>query len=159
VLTGASLLNLRIDPVTELWFLLYAQVATADGMARRNVLLAHRQADRPPGAWTWEQGSDLPAAAMPPLKALWGNIQASDPQLEDLWLRSKTREPLGNAFFSEDEICNLLSKLGLPVDAPLSVLAVEFRWRGGNPIDPLQGGLGWQRILRASPLTPTPPPC
>jgi hypothetical protein len=159
VLGGASLLNLRVDPVTELWFLLYAQVTTADGTAHRNVLLAHRQADRPPGAWAWEQGSDLPVTLMPPLKALWEDIRASDPQLEALWLRSKTREPVGNAFFSEEEICSLLSKLGLPVDAPLSVVAVEFRWRGGDPIDPLQGGLGWQRILRASPLTPTPPPC
>jgi hypothetical protein len=160
VLNGASLLNLRIDPVTELWFLLYAQVATADGTAHRNVLLAHRQADRPPGAWERGSGNLELKGAMQPLKTLWDELRANDQQLEDLWLRSKTREPVGNAFFPEDEIRGLLSKLGLPMDAPLSVVAVEFRWRGGDPtVDPLQGALGWQRILRASPLTPTPPPC
>jgi hypothetical protein len=161
VLNGASLLNLRVDPVTELWFLLYAQVATADGTAHRNVLLAHRQADRPPGAWERGSGNLKLTEAIQPLKALWDELLANNLQLEDLWLRSKTREPVGNAFFPEEEIRGLLSKLGLPVDAPLSVVAVEFRWRGGAPIDPLQGvlGLGWQRILRVSPLTPTPPPC
>ena len=143
VLAGASLLNLAVDPVTEVWFLLYAQVATADGSAHRNVLLAHKQAGRPAGALT-------PREALTQIR-----------KLDALpWVSSKTHEPVGAAFFPEEEIRGLLTKLGLPVDAPLSVVAVEFRWRGGAPdIDPLQGALGWQRILRASPLTPAPPPC
>jgi hypothetical protein len=63
--------------------------------------------------------------------------------------------------FLKAEIERRLRELALPIDAPLSVLAVELL-PGGDPgkiIDPLGRQLGDQRILRTSPLVPVEATC
>lgn len=86
----------------------------------------------------------------------------------------------GSATFSQDEIRRILDDAGLPEEAPLSVVAVEFYGPGGSvaeigndfnrneafapaaaetfdPFDP--ANFGKRRILRASPLTKVEPYC
>ena len=61
----------------------------------------------------------------------------------------------------------VLRELGVALDAPLSVLAVELipapRFEVGGQVnryaDPLGADLGQVRILRTSPLVPVPPAC
>jgi hypothetical protein len=77
--------------------------------------------------------------------------------------------PEGNAavLFGEGEVeigtvQQMLRRVGLPVDAPLTVLAVECF--GGvqevNPApDPVGADLGFARMLRVSPLVPVPDAC
>ncbi|WP_201364625.1 hypothetical protein [Dictyobacter formicarum] len=72
-----------------------------------------------------------------------------------LWWSLFPRRPPG-----EKEIERILSELALPLDSPLSVLAVELLPGGSTaPRDPLGTNLGQQRILRTSPLTPVPAVC
>jgi hypothetical protein len=52
---------------------------------------------------------------------------------------------------------NLL-RLGLPQDAPLTVLALEM-FADPPEADPLGSRLGQERILRTSPLAPVPNAC
>ena len=75
--------------------------------------------------------------------------------------------------FQENEIDQLLRRIGLPKTSALSVLAVEILPGPFNisdqfhPVprqqqegeDPLQTGLGTRRILRTSPLTAVPAIC
>jgi hypothetical protein len=145
LLDGQSALNVRHgDPQTALWFLLYTQVAQADGAARRNVLL-----DRQPGT--------LPPA--PPGTVFFPTLGLN-------------RDPRGTTTFYEKDIRGLLSLLGLPPTAPLSVLAVEIlpgprhflTDAAAAPAaaageDPLGPQLGQRRILRTSPLTAVPAIC
>jgi hypothetical protein len=91
----------RGDPTTEIWVLLYTQVVQADGSSRRNVLLAEAIAQAP--AW---------------------NFNRADPPV-------LTRDLNGIAVFVVDEIQQILGRLALPPDSPLSVLAVELL-RGGR---------------------------
>ena len=70
------------------------------------------------------------------------------------------------ALFPQDSILKSLHELGLPLDAPLSVVAVEMLPENANQIeyvpvmpDPLGVGLGQVRILRTSVLTPVPAIC
>lgn len=78
--------------------------------------------------------------------------------------RGTGRDLFGEALFDEREIQAILWELALPLDSPLSVLAVELlahattdRQRGFA--DPLRTNLGQVRILRTSPLTPVPATC
>jgi hypothetical protein len=65
----------------------------------------------------------------------------------------------GNATWSASEIQLLLASLTLDSDTPLSCLAVEML-PSSNPIpDPLGTGLGYERLLRTSPLVPVPGCC
>jgi len=74
------------------------------------------------------------------------------------------RDLFGQALFDEQEIQTILAGLALPLNSPLSVLAVELLARAttdrlsGFP-DPLSTDLGQVRILRTSPLTPVPLTC
>ncbi|MFF3842585.1 hypothetical protein [Streptomyces sp. NPDC001930] len=61
--------------------------------------------------------------------------------------------------FPYADIRGTLDALGLPADASLSVLAVEFLPTAPPERDPLAAGLGSTRILRTSPLTPVPAVC
>ena len=62
--------------------------------------------------------------------------------------------------FSQDEIVRRLNRLGLPLDASLSVIAVELLPELTSPFeDPLGRDLGQVRILRTSPLTAVPAVC
>ena len=143
------------QPWTKMWVLLYAQVVRADGASRRNVLLLTERADPPPPAL----GTNL----------LLDSIT--------------TRDVYGVALFSQEDdsktgrtgIETVLNKLLLPLNSPLSVLAVELLPTNGGfdrPVDvagaapqdpqgvgPLDDNLGQQRILRTSPLTTVPPTC
>jgi hypothetical protein len=70
-------------------------------------------------------------------------------------------QPLGHALsgFHQDTIRSMLEMLALPLDSPLSVLAVEV-YRGAlGSSDPLGADLGQLRILRTSPLTQVPQMC
>ncbi|MFI5648980.1 hypothetical protein [Kitasatospora sp. NPDC051705] len=63
--------------------------------------------------------------------------------------------------FPNGEILAKLAFLGLPLDASLSVVAVEALPEPGgrNELPPLSQGLGSVRVLRTSPLTPVPAIC
>ena len=66
----------------------------------------------------------------------------------------------GVTTFPQDEILRRLRILGLPLDAALSVVAVELLPEPNSPTrDPLTAELGEVRIYRASPLTPVPEIC
>jgi hypothetical protein len=69
-------------------------------------------------------------------------------------------EPQGLGAWAHGEIEAWLDALGLPHDAPLSVLAVELLAEPDSPFaDPLGKDLGQVRVLRTSPLTPVPAVC
>ena len=81
--------------------------------------------------------------------------------LIDRW--TKPFQPLragtGTATWSEAELDQMLGLLGLSPDAPLSCLVVETL-PGEQPVtDPVGAGLGYERFLRTSPLTPIPVQC
>jgi hypothetical protein len=159
------------DPRTRIWALLYAQVTQADGVTRRNVLIAR-----------------APAVPQIPVGA---DGKPAVPQ---------TRDVVGVAQFDESGIESRLADLALPADAPLSVIAVELfpgdhlslqsfslgdakvfytidtpdPFAGAAPAnsivgnfgvaasDPLGRDLGTRasrRILRCSPLTPVKAAC
>lgn len=81
-------------------------------------------------------------------------------QLPERFVHGPTRDIFGYAFFDENEIQAILGELALPLDSPLSVLAVELLPGGtSEPQDPLGSDLGRVRILRTSPLTPVPAAC
>jgi hypothetical protein len=62
--------------------------------------------------------------------------------------------------FPQDEIVQRLSRLGLPLDSSLSVIAVELLPELKSDFaDPLGRDLGQVRILRTSPLTAVPAIC
>ena len=69
--------------------------------------------------------------------------------------------------FGEGEIAigavhDLLLRVGLPEDAPLTALAVELFSNSSDPDpapDPVGADLGFARILRVSPLAPVPEAC
>jgi hypothetical protein len=123
-------------PRSDIWVLMYTQVLQLDGQAWRNVLLIHRQANQ--------------------------ILDDIDPDFP----RPQTSLEFGVGHFSQGEIGSTLSLLGLPLNAPLSVLAVELipetdiTERDEAPRrDPLKESLGDVRILRTSPLVPVPPAC
>ena len=54
--------------------------------------------------------------------------------------------------WSQPEVQAMLDAYGLPLDSPLSVLAVELLPETDPPADPLGAELGEVRMLRTSPL-------
>ncbi|MCB8882694.1 hypothetical protein ACELLULO517_20790 [Acidisoma cellulosilytica] len=158
LLDGQPALNLRAgDPQTALWFMLYAQVTQTDGASQRNILLSRQCATLLP-------------------QTLNGKPTVT--------AHSQNREPRGTVTFTASAIAGVLSQLGLPANAPLSVLCVEIL---PGPLqskqlaaavaeteavaeraaasattskeDPVGSQLGERRILRTSPLTPVPAIC
>ncbi len=69
--------------------------------------------------------------------------------------------PIGAATFTEDEVGVTLASYALPATSPLSVLAVELLPAPDGPdlVDPLGAQLGYQRILRTSPLVKVADTC
>jgi hypothetical protein len=164
MLEGRPLVHPWDVPKTTLYFFLYAQVVQADAASNRNVLLIQREGQFLGGS-DGKRGGNVPGA-----------------------LLLSQRDRLGRAVFSEREIEDRLTQLGLPVDLPLSVLAVELLPPGvgsdlpkpkpklsvqaestGNvataeaPADQSPDPLGLsyrpRRILRASPLVPVAAIC
>jgi hypothetical protein len=151
VLNGRPLMASTQTPKTALVFFLYAQVVQADGASNRNVLLFQRA-----GVF-FNRKTDAVAAFS---------------------LKSSQRDRTGGAIFTEREIEAALTGLGLPVNLPLSVIAVEFLPGGTanevggitateleigtndeQDLDPLSLSGRPRRILRGSPLVPVAPVC
>ncbi len=148
VLNGQPALDLRQgDPQTALWFMLYAQVTQTDGASQRNILLGRQQATLLP-------------------QTVGGRVVTT--------AHSQNREPRGTVGFTAASIASALRLLGLPANAPLSVLCVEVlpgptqlprtlatAATGAVAVleDPLGVQLGQRRILRTSPLTAVPAVC
>jgi len=86
----------RNDPRTRIWVLLYAQVVQADGTTSRNVVLSRSLA--------------------------YPRFDVEDNQ----GVRTSTRDVIGIAEFPDVLVRQALSRLALPEDSPLSVLAVEL---------------------------------
>jgi hypothetical protein len=142
------------QPYTKLWALLYAQVTQADGASQRNVLLLTERLDPLLSQITNPNGQTGP---------------------------SVTRDVYGVGVFSQQDdkstgktgIETVLNALLLPLNSPMSVLAVEllptngpFDRPGGltapgdpQGLGPLDNNLGFQRILRTSPLIAVPAIC
>jgi len=146
VFNGVSLTN-PLDPQTEIWFLLYAQVQRVDGQAWRNILL-----EKVPGV---------------PLNGVGRTPLAS---------ASDQNKPIpAKGVFAQKDVEAWLQRWQLPANTPTSVLAVELFNAEANVIrqnfivpvpeaaiaeqDPLGSQLGARRILRVSPLTPVRAVC
>ena len=100
--------NVTADPPrTEVWALLYAQVRQADGRDWRNVLLDDRRLDLLPRI----RGRVFDATGKLMHLAAFQNLDAP--------ARGVTR-------WTQAELATLIRDLGLPQDAPLSVLCVEM---------------------------------
>ena len=100
--------NITADPPrTGLWALLYAQVRQADGKDWRNVLLDDRELALRPRL----HGRVFGAAGKLLHVDAFQNVDAP--------ARGATR-------WTQEEIATLLRELGLPPDAPISVLCVEM---------------------------------
>jgi hypothetical protein len=93
---------------------------------------------------------------------LWRNVlllralgdTRQDPDTQDIRLSPAIME------FTQDDILARLRLLGLPLNAPLSVVTVELLPEPNSPFDdPLGRHLGQVRILRVSPLTSVPEIC
>lgn len=81
------------------------------------------------------------------------------PRLQRWERKRRPQVDAGTATWSNDELSVELALLGLEPDTPLSCLAVETL-PGDTPIpDPVGTGLGYERFLRTSPLTPVPRLC
>jgi hypothetical protein len=119
-------------PHSKLQALLYAQVLQVDGAQWRNVLL-----ERALGRIRLEDPNDV-------------DPNTGDPRLA-----------FGLMEFGQDDILRRLATLGLPLDSPLSVIAVELLPEGPQSpfADPMGLDLGQVRILRASTLTAVPAIC
>ena len=118
---------------TRLWALLYARVQRADGRAWQNVLLQRR-----------------------PL-----TVPEADPFFGALVLPALTAQPAllyAEGLFPLDEVRASLGLHGLPDDAPLTAMAVEF-FTAPEVFDPLGRELGQARLLRASALVAVPDAC
>lgn len=190
--------NVTSDPPrTHLWCLLYAQVKQADNLDYRNILLDDKPLD-----WRVQ----VEPNPQPDYLAEYDDAQRlvikqaqyrlSKPGLEytqglptyklvDDVAQNKDATKYGTTVWTNEEIEQLLTLYGLPVDMPLSVLVVEFfpnitkltehfpelfkdKAFGNGPQDrrgfeytpsPLSERLGHQRILRTSPLTEVPVIC
>jgi hypothetical protein len=114
-------------PLSQMWFVLYAQVHQADDADRRNVLLSRRR-----GQINWDR---------------WKISGGTDRRLS------------GTATWSQSEVGTLLQGLTLDPHTPLSCLAVETLPGTAPNLDPVGIGVGYERFLRTSPLTPVPAQC
>ena len=116
-------------PKTRLWALLYARVEQADAAAWRNLMLLRT-----------------------PLVAPLGDLQFVP--------TGNTSPPLlyGEGRFALAQVQQSLLRHGLPANAPLTALVVEFQTEPEIE-DPLGKNLGHARMLRASPLVSVPQAC
>lgn len=120
-------------PKTELWTVLYARVRQTDGVSWRNLALTRAELLPPQSIFKEEFPPGVQAAVM-----------------------------FGEGEIRIDVVHDLLLRVGLPEDAPLTVLAVEFFGNSSDPDpapDPVGADLGFARILRVSPLAPVPEAC
>lgn len=94
--------------------------------------------------------------------ASWRNLLLDRSQMfppQELFeSETDARTFFGQGFFELVQVRNLLQRLGLPEDTPLTTLAVEL-FTDPIPPDPLGQDLGHARMLRVSPLAPVPDQC
>jgi hypothetical protein len=93
--------------------------------------------------------------------AAWRNVLISQRQLvrrQGNDLEDDARVLYGETLFDLVEVTDALARLGLPPDAPLTVLVAEM-FRDPPEDEPLGARLGHGRILRVSPLIPVPDVC
>ena len=120
-------------PKTELWTVLYARVRQADGLSWRNLALTRAELLPPQSIFNQEVPPGVHAAVM-----------------------------FGEGEITIGAVHDLLRRVGLPEDAPLTVLAAELFSNSSDPSpapDPVGADLGFARILRVSPLAPVPEAC
>ena len=129
---------------SQMWMLLYAQVTQADGASNRNVLLLARSARI--------LTSPVPQAVIPSLgRDLYGIATFTE-----------NDDPTNDDPAEQTGITTVLTTLGLPLNSPLSMLAVELLPTAANYVErPLDTNntFAQQRILRTSALVPVPPVC
>jgi hypothetical protein len=144
--------NVTSDPPrTEIWCLLYAQVNQADNKDFRNILLDDRMLD--PNVrvehdkhvkwnviYTPEQRAKLKKATI----RNWNNqIDFANfkyvYKLADFATVNKDATKYGTVIWSNEEIIQLLTLYGLPVDSRLSVLCVEILPQITNIYDHIDG--------------------
>jgi hypothetical protein len=164
ILNGQPLVQPTEQPKTTIYFFLYAQVVQADAASNRNVLLFQRE-----GKFLFSEPQEVPGIP---------NNFAST-------IGPSQRDRLALVLFTAAEVEKQLAQLGLSLDLPLSMLAVEFLPAGvGNDLpqsnatkadaaanlattvgtvgkdrDPLSLNNRPRRILRVSPLAPVAPIC
>ncbi|MBA2498287.1 MAG: hypothetical protein H0V30_01015 [Chitinophagaceae bacterium] len=122
--------NVTADPPrTELWCLLYAQVAQADGKDFRNILLDEKRMD-------WRRKLNLTVDeqilnirdyySFQPLvnsnEFVFDKIKIAEGAKKAI---IKDQPKSGLATWNNNEISGIMNLLGLPADMPLSVLVVE----------------------------------
>ena len=129
IYNGQSLL--RGEPQTEIWGVLYTQVLQADGAAFRNILLGEKR------MIALRKGDNYTA----------------------FYQQQSVTDLYGGCGWSQNEITNLLENMGLPPDAPLSILAVELFKNYAPVAAPVGQDLGKMRIYRTSRLVPVPEIC
>jgi hypothetical protein len=196
VLNGVRVYDLqRGDPQTVIWFMLYAQVLQADGASFRNILLTHQQGtllpDSPPILVNIPTGlGNLPSAhSEQHIASVVIATSAATVHLSSVVTakaspgkHSVNREPRAFTVFSQKSVNGFLTALSLPLNSPVSVLAVELlpgplhlrstrdsaetavatgaaAPGGAGAEDPMGTQLGLRRILRTSPLTQVPAIC
>jgi len=154
--------NVTADPPrTQLWALLYAQVKQADNQDYRNILLDDRQLDwrvqvEPEKninvleRYTDEQLQTLRSIVFRNFKY---EVQAANfansLKLVDFSTKNKDGKKFGTVVWSNGEIAQLLASLGLPQDAPLSVIVVETLPQITNIFDHVSG-LDQPRVAQAT---------
>ena len=136
VLNGVQVYDLkRGDPQTVIWFMLYAQVLQTDGASFRNILLAHQEGtllpDPPPilvkilpgfGGFGSEQLASRPSV----ISATATHLSPAFTPQPVAGKHTVNREPRAFTTFSQQGIHGYLGFLGLPLNSPVSVLAVEL---------------------------------
>jgi len=94
--------------------------------------------------------------------ASWRNLLLDRSQMfppQELFeSETDARTFFAQGLFELVQVKNLLQRLGLPEDTPLTTLAVEL-FTDPIPPDPLGQDLGHARMLRVSPLVPVPDQC
>ena len=143
-------------PKTEIWCMLYAQVLQADGLQRRNVLLA-------------EARLDLVKVRDLDVRAFLARRLDMDARAANSLTVNVDAPAVGAFTWTETDIRHLLELFHLAVDTPVSVLAVEMMPRYdryiilgegvSDGVRPLSRDLGQYRILRTSPLVAAPEVC
>ncbi len=143
-------------PKTELWCLLYAQVAQADGRAQRNLLLA-------------EARLELVVRETVDIRGFLAKRGAMDARSANQVTVNLDAPATAACGWTEKELRQILALYDLAPGTSLSVVAVEMMPRYdrfvvfGDPPDtsvrPLSRDLGRYRILRTSPLVAAPEVC
>jgi hypothetical protein len=132
-LDGVALYGQGAAPKTTMWFLLYAQATQADGTSMRNVLIAVEA-----GNFVRRELDLMDKALEPYFDTIIRNSMQS-------------MQRIALAAFHQAQIEAILASIHLPLDSPLSVIAVELL-PGGTGTEVAQPG-----VANDGPQAPPPP--